>query len=394
MAVVTVYPRHSKKCPKSKEKNAGQYKRCNCPKWLRWGKNGKKSAKTRSWEVANKAARKLEEELDLLANGIEPPMRADHITIESAADLYLNDMAQRGIEDRSKARRMLARLRDHANGQNVILLKDVTARLLTEWRSGWTFKKGSDSPAVHWSVVKTFFKWAFSTDLIPADPSAKLKSLPSGRHQVLPLSRDDFDRILAAVDQCGFTPAVEYRVKTFILLQRWSGRLLDLEQCAKRVATNGDSQVVTKNADLLYLIKAVKILCRVKKSRGVNEAGHWFNENLTYMPPTMAELEADLAADQPKPTDPQFLDDCKDIHTTEGKAMGRKGEAGKAHFLERGTILENQSDVRGMELPDGSFLGKELPGGRFVRNDESDVADFQPPTNSCPHCGGTGRLAA
>ena len=27
------------------------------------------------------------------------------------------------------------------------------------------FKINSDSPAVHWSVVKTFFKWAFSTDL-------------------------------------------------------------------------------------------------------------------------------------------------------------------------------------------------------------------------------------
>jgi site-specific DNA-methyltransferase (adenine-specific) len=53
------------------------------------------------------------------------------------------------------------------------LLKDVTARLLTEWRSGWTFKKGSDISAVHWSVVKTFFKWAFSTDCV-----AGLDSLP------------------------------------------------------------------------------------------------------------------------------------------------------------------------------------------------------------------------
>ena len=208
---------------KIKERNAGQHKRCKCPLWLRWGKHDKKSAKTRSWDIATKAARKLEEELELAANGIEPPKKPDYIAIEAAADLYLGDMAQRGIKDLSKARRMLSRLRDYANGKNVILLKDVTARLLTEWRSGWTFKKGSDSPAVHWSVVKTFFKWAFSTDLIPADPSAKLKSLPSGRHQVLPLSRDDFDRILAAVDQCCFTPAVEYRVKTFILLQRWSG---------------------------------------------------------------------------------------------------------------------------------------------------------------------------
>jgi site-specific recombinase XerD len=191
--------------------------------WLGWGKTGKRSAKTRSWDVATKAAPKLEQELELQTLGIEPPKKPDHISIESAVDLYLRDMAQRGIKDPSKARRMLIRLRDYANAHNVILLKDVTARLLTEWRSGWTFKKDSDSPAVHWSVVTTFFKWAFSTDLIDADPSAKLKSLPSGRHQVLPLPREEFERILAAVDQCGFTLEVTYRVKTFILLQRWSG---------------------------------------------------------------------------------------------------------------------------------------------------------------------------
>jgi integrase/recombinase XerD len=226
MAVVTVYPRHSKKCQRNKDKSARQYKRCKCPLWLEWNENGiqfRKSAKTRTWEIANKAARKLEEELDLKALGIEPPKKADYISIQSATDLYLKDMAQRGIKDPSKARRMLFLLRDYANGKNVILLKDVTARLLTEWRSGWTFRKDSDSPAVHWSVVKTFFKWAFSTDLIPADPSAKLKSLPCGRKQVMPLSRDEFDRILAEIGQCGFGPETEYRVRTFILLQRWSG---------------------------------------------------------------------------------------------------------------------------------------------------------------------------
>ena len=45
---VTVYARHSSKCSKSGEREAGQYKRCKCPLWLRWGKDGKKSAKTRS----------------------------------------------------------------------------------------------------------------------------------------------------------------------------------------------------------------------------------------------------------------------------------------------------------------------------------------------------------
>ncbi|MFY9562055.1 MAG: tyrosine-type recombinase/integrase [Terriglobales bacterium] len=240
---VTVYARHGAKCPKSRERNTGQYKRCKCPLWLRWGKHDKKSARTRSWDIATKAARKLEQELELAANGIEPPKKPDHITIESAADLYLGDMAQRGIKDLSKARRMLSRLQDYANGKNVILLKDVTARLLTEWRSGWTFKKESDSPAVHWSVVKTFFKWAFATDLIAADPSAKLKSLPSGRHQVLPLSRDEFDRILTAVDQCGFKPEITYRVKCFILLQRWSGLACMDAATLSRLALSEDSNI-------------------------------------------------------------------------------------------------------------------------------------------------------
>jgi hypothetical protein len=58
---VSVYARHSSKCSKSRERGAGQYKRCKCPLWLLWGKDGKKSAKTRSWDIATKAARKLEQ---------------------------------------------------------------------------------------------------------------------------------------------------------------------------------------------------------------------------------------------------------------------------------------------------------------------------------------------
>jgi len=91
--LVTVYVRHSKRCAKSKVKNAGQFKRCKCPLWLRWGKSSRKSAKTRSWEIANKAARKLEEELEREELGIELPKKPDHVTIEEALELYLAEGA-------------------------------------------------------------------------------------------------------------------------------------------------------------------------------------------------------------------------------------------------------------------------------------------------------------
>ena len=222
MALVTVYARHSEKCPKSKQKGAGQYRRCKCPLWLRWSKDEKQSAKTRSWEIASKKARKLEEELENKALGIEPPKKVEPITIEAAADLYLADMVQRG-NGIDKPRRMLKRLREYANARKIILLQDITARLLTEWRSTWKFLINSSSPAVHWAVVKTFFGWAYCTDLISSNPSAKLKSLPYVHKQVFPLTQEEMNRILAATAECGFEAEIAYRVKVFILLQRWSG---------------------------------------------------------------------------------------------------------------------------------------------------------------------------
>ena len=221
--VVIVYARHSGKCPQSRVRHTGQYRRCKCPLWLRWGKNHKRSAGTRTWEIATKAARKLEDELEREALGIETPKPPDHVTIDTALELYLLDRSQRGIKDSSKAQRLLGRLRNYAYARNSILLKDVSARMLTEWRATWTFNQQSSGPAVSWSVVKTFFRWAHSIDLISSDVSSKLKSLPIVRKQVQPLTREEMEKLLAATTQCGFTPEIAARVRVFILLQRWSG---------------------------------------------------------------------------------------------------------------------------------------------------------------------------
>jgi len=66
-------------------------------------------------------------------------------------------------------------------------------------------------------------KWAFCSHLIEADPSAKLKALPPEHNHVQPLTQGEMQRLLAATDDCGFSTEVAYRVKTVILLMRWSG---------------------------------------------------------------------------------------------------------------------------------------------------------------------------
>ena len=222
--VVTVYARHSQTCPHRKMKNAGQYRRCKCPLWLRWGKSRKRSARTRSWEIATKGARKLEEELEREELGIELPKRPDHATIEEALELYLLDRTQRGIKDSSKSQRLLGRLRDYAYARNAILLKDVSARMLTEWRATWTLKKDSSGPAVAWSVVKTFFRWAHSIDLVPSNVSAKAElASRCPQASTAPTRKMKWQALLKATSQCGFRPEIEERVRVFILLQRWSG---------------------------------------------------------------------------------------------------------------------------------------------------------------------------
>jgi replication-associated recombination protein RarA len=138
-------------------------------------------------------------------------------------------------------------------------------------------------------------------------------------------------------------------------------RLQDLERAADRIAVSAQQDGVTKDAGLLYLVMAVMILCRVKKSRAVDNAIHWFDKN-AYTPPTMEDLDAAMSTEQAKPTDPELLDDSKDKHTSEGRAMGR----GDEHFEKFGARLENKSDV----------------------------VEMEPPTRSCPTCKGRGEIAA
>jgi hypothetical protein len=114
-----------------------------------------------------------------------------------------------------------------------------------------------------------------------------------------------------------------------------------------------------RNSDLLHVLLATMICCRAKKNRNADDAAIWFNEHPTFTMPTTEEAEL-LAKDRPQPPIP---DKVFDRHTTKGRKMGR----GMEHFKEEKAVLKNRSNV----------------------------VPFTPPTGApCPHCSGTGRLAA
>jgi len=123
-------------------------------------------------------------------------------------------------------------------------------------------------------------------------------------------------------------------------------------QCVKDKCKN--------HPDLLCVLEAMQICCRAQKCRAADDAAIWFRENPTYKPPTPEETAALNRDDLAKP----LIDDkVIDQHTAKGRKMGR----GIEHFKAKGAKLQNKSNV--------------IP--------------FVPPTSApCPHCGGTGRVAA
>jgi hypothetical protein len=123
-------------------------------------------------------------------------------------------------------------------------------------------------------------------------------------------------------------------------------------QCVKDACKN--------HPDLLCVIEAMQICCRAQKCRAADDAAIWLRENPTYKPPTPEETAALNRDDLAKPV---IHDKVFDRHTNKGSRMKR----GMDHFKQEASQLKNKSNV--------------IP--------------FVPPTSApCPHCGGTGKVAA
>jgi hypothetical protein len=94
------------------------------------------------------------------------------------------------------------------------------------------------------------------------------------------------------------------------------------------------------------------ICCRAKKSRAVDDAIVWFNENPTYRPPSEDEVKLAVETKQNVPViDPDGP--IYDMHTKIGRKMGRKRgtKAGIDHWKNVASHLENKSNVAEFQAP-------------------------------------------
>src|SRR5713226_396172 len=116
-------------------------RRRRCPKWLRGvlpdGRPVRESAKTRSWEQAERNARKMEASADPTAAYQAKPRR---VTVSEAIEMFLNDEEARGLEgsSRKKSKTLFERqFRPWCEAHMLVHIDQITPLDLTEFRGSW-----------------------------------------------------------------------------------------------------------------------------------------------------------------------------------------------------------------------------------------------------------------
>ena len=242
---VTVITRHSADCPKKAD---SRWRRCNCRKSLYIYADGKvsyKSAKTRKWEQAERLAqaeRDLRDPLKIALREIEAQKvqaeaahLAEQITVEDALGGWLRSQKQLAVSSKHAYATVARKINDWATLREIEYLRDVTTRMLEDWRGQWSptaprvdDKMGMTTQSNFLTRLKNFFAWAAVIGLIGLDPSLPLKSIRPSDKRTMPLTPKQFEELLAATERYDASqPQEEDRygkdLKTLFLVMRWSG---------------------------------------------------------------------------------------------------------------------------------------------------------------------------
>jgi integrase len=237
---VTVFARHSGECKKTDP----QWKRCNCRKSLYIYANGKvtyRSAKTRSWEQAERVAQAERDSRDPVKlrlreiEAAESAKAAVAITVVAALDRWTKGFKDQPPSTAKAYRVSVAKITRWATLKKVKYLKDVTADMLDEWRGEWSpaaeridDRLNASSQNQFLTRLKAFFTWATNLNLINRDPSRSLQSIRPKGEQTWPLTPQQFEELLTATakydedrrrdsDRFGAALRVIFRV------QEWTG---------------------------------------------------------------------------------------------------------------------------------------------------------------------------
>ena len=189
-----VYSRHTPDCA---HKDELKYRRCRCPKWIDGyvdGKRVRQSAKTRSWEQAERKARLLED-----ASDPAKPPQPKVTTIADAVDVFMADERGRDLsKETTKQSKTLfeKQLLPWAKHRGLNRLRDLTVAELVNFRATW--KNNGLTANRKLSRLVGFFAFCIQNGWLNENPAMKVKrsaptSLPTGW-----FPKTEFQRIVDA----------------------------------------------------------------------------------------------------------------------------------------------------------------------------------------------------
>lgn len=217
--MLTPYRRHSAKCPHEPKGRA--HKNCKCPIWadgVFGNREVRLSLKTRDW---NEASRKI---LRMEAEG----RTGGRVALSTAWDSFLADLEAQGVTQRTveKYKLLRRRLEVYAEERRFVYVADISLDLLTSFRVTW--KYGPRTAAKHIERLRAFFRFCTDRHWTESNPALRLKAPKVTICPTLPLSKEEWGRIVIACDAyeveagaAGFLNA--QRLRTLIRVMRYCG---------------------------------------------------------------------------------------------------------------------------------------------------------------------------
>jgi site-specific recombinase XerD len=273
VATVSVFTRHSADCS---YKDNSQWRRCKCRKSLYIREGGKTtyiSAKTRSWEEADRVAQAERDKRDpvkvelrriALAEASKKAAEreakaAKQIKVEIALDRWIASRKMTPGPTLDAYQSFKRRLIRWAESRQIQHLGDVTSNMLDEWRGLWSPEAEDENnrlaPNTQSSLltrIKSFFKYARAIKLIDDNPAELLRPVERRQEQTMPLSSGQFERVISATYEYDTarrqsTARFGVELRAIFQLQRWAGlRITDALLLARSGLVGNRIKLFTK----------------------------------------------------------------------------------------------------------------------------------------------------
>jgi integrase/recombinase XerD len=151
------------------------------------------------------------------------------VLIEAACEDFLSNARARGLKEDStvyKYRLLFEQLKAFTRDNGLRFLRELDLPTLRKFRASWANENFSAQKKLE--CLRTFFRFAQANGWIAENAAAKLESQKTRRPQVLPFTREECLRILAACDAYGDNyrrtdQENARRLRAFVLLLLYAG---------------------------------------------------------------------------------------------------------------------------------------------------------------------------